>query len=122
MLPTDLPARLARNAPTGVDFWTARAVAEDSQQLMVRQGVVEPPQQSLDRGVMVSVAAAGPLGTGLGHAATADLSDTGLRAAFARARSMAQATGGHMAFDPAWAAPQAVQGQHHSQVSEPLSA
>ncbi|WP_127997548.1 TldD/PmbA family protein [Piscinibacter defluvii] len=86
----------ARVAPD-VERWSLRAVRERTEQLIVRQDVPEAPQRGLDEGVMVSVAHAG----GLGHAATADLSEAGLAQAFERARRLAQAAAGHMVFDPA---------------------
>jgi predicted Zn-dependent protease len=120
MLPTDLRQRIHQAAPAGTRFWTARAVHEASSQLTVRQGIVQAPSRHVDAGLMLSVAADTPRGTGLGHAATADLSVDGIRQAFARAHAMACATAGQMVFDPAWAQPQAVQGQYRSQVEQPL--
>ncbi len=86
----------ARVAPD-VERWSLRALRERTEQLVVRQGVAEAPQRGLDEGAMVSVAHAG----GLGHAATADLSEAGLAQAFERARRLAQAAAGRMVFDPA---------------------
>ena len=124
MLPDDLRSRIDQAAPRGADtlFWTARAVAEHSQHLSVRQGIVQPPARQTDAGVMVSVAARTPNGDGLGHAGTADLSVDGLRVAFARAHAMAAAGAGHMVFDPEWARPQRVQGHYASPVQQPLDA
>ena len=76
--------------------WTLRAVDEVCEALNVRQDVAEAPQRSRDAGAMVSVA----VGGGLGHAATADLSEAGLADAFARAGRLADATAGRMVFDP----------------------
>jgi predicted Zn-dependent protease len=129
MFPPDLHQRIAQAAPTGLDtgpcagtsFWTARALAERSQHLTVRQGIVQAPSRQLDAGVMVSVAARSADGHGLGHAATADLGVEGLRSAFARAHAMALACAGHMAYDPDWARPQRVQGQYRSAVQQPLA-
>nr|WP_293414066.1 DNA gyrase modulator [Piscinibacter sp.] len=77
--------------------WTLRAVDELSETLTVRQDVAEAPQRCRDTGVMVSVSRDG----GLGHAATADLSEAGLADAFDRAGRMARAVAGRMVFDPA---------------------
>lgn len=85
----------ARVAP-GEARWTLRAVDESSETLSVRQDVAEAPQRSRDAGVMVSVTRRG----GLGHAATADLSEAGLADAFARATRMADAVAGRMVFAP----------------------
>jgi predicted Zn-dependent protease len=130
MLPTDLRQRILQAASAmaagtapgqyGTRFWTARAVHETSTQLTVRQGIVQAPSRHVDAGLMVSVAADTPMGTGLGHAATANWSPEGLREAFARAHALACASAGHMAYDPAWAQPQRVQGRYQSTVQEPL--
>ncbi len=85
----------ARVAP-GDARWTLRAVDERSETLNVRQDVAEAPQRSRDAGVMVSVTRRG----GLGHAATADLSEAGLADAFSRAARMADAVAGRMVFVP----------------------
>jgi predicted Zn-dependent protease len=75
--------------------WSVRAVHERSEQLNVRQNIAEAPQRSTDAGLMVSVIAGG----GLGHAATADVSEAGLADAFSRAEALARATAGHLVFD-----------------------
>ena len=85
----------ARVAPADAR-WTLRAVDEISETLGVRQDVAEAPQRSRDAGVMVSVTRRG----GLGHAASADLSEAGLADAFARAARMADAVAGRMVFVP----------------------
>ncbi|MEY4764074.1 MAG: hypothetical protein RI907_747 [Pseudomonadota bacterium] len=129
MLPDDLPHRLSQAAPSGgakgwcpdTVFWTARAVAEHSQQLAMRHGVLQPPGRDIDTGVMVSVAARTPQGMGLGHAATANLSVAGLRSAFERAHALAVASAGHMVFDPLWAQPVATRGRYASAVQQPLA-
>lgn len=105
----------ARVAP-GDARWTLRAVDESSETLSVRQDVAEPPQRSRDAGVMVSVAAAG----GLGHAATADLSESGLADAFARARAMAEAVAGRMVFDPAELPAATARGRYDGAVQHPV--
>lgn len=88
---------ITRRVAPDVDRWTLRALHERSEQLTVRQNVAEAPQLGRDAGAMVTVAHGG----GLGHAASADLSEAGLAAAFARAKSLAAATAGRLAFDPA---------------------
>ncbi|AUH50796.1 peptidase C69 [Chromobacterium sp. ATCC 53434] len=77
------------------DFCSLRYVEEDREQLRVRQGRQQPLSRRHDRGAMLTVLDGG----GYGYAATADLSEAGLRAAFERARSWARATAGHGVFD-----------------------
>jgi predicted Zn-dependent protease len=88
---------ITRRVAPAVDRWSLRALHERSEQLTVRQDVAEAPQLGRDAGAMVTVAHAG----GLGHAATADLGEAGIAAAFARARALAEATAGRLAFDTA---------------------
>ncbi len=78
-----------RIAPA-VDFCSFRFVEETAEKLSVQQNIVEPPQTSVDRGVMITVIDKG----GLGYAATSDLSESGLRAAAARAHDWAKLTAG----------------------------
>ncbi len=78
-----------RIAPA-VDFCSFRFVEETAEKLSVQQNIVEPPQTSVDRGVMITVIDKG----GLGYAATSDLSEAGLRAAAARAHDWAKLTAG----------------------------
>lgn len=87
---------ITRRVAPDVDRWTLRALHERSEQLNVRQDVAEAPQLGRDAGAMVTVSHAG----GLGHAATADLSDAGVASAFARAKALAAATAGRLALDP----------------------
>ncbi|MEM9515563.1 MAG: TldD/PmbA family protein [Actinomycetota bacterium] len=87
-----LADRLRRALPDGVDYATARLVDERSERLRVRRDVLEPLYSDFDTGVMITVWHAG----GLGYAATADLSDTGLATAADRARSWAARTAGAM--------------------------
>ena len=62
----------------------------------MRTGVLEPIDKTIDRGVMVTVFANG----GMGYAATADLSESGIRRAFAKAMNWAACSQGKMVFDP----------------------
>ncbi len=98
--------------------WTLRAVDELSETLTVRQDVAEAPQRCRDTGVMVSVSRDG----GLGHAATADLSEAGLADAFARAGRMARAVAGRMVFDPADLPAVTATGRYEGVVRRPLLA
>ncbi|WP_298829987.1 TldD/PmbA family protein [uncultured Piscinibacter sp.] len=96
--------------------WTLRAVDETCETLQVRQDVAEPPQRSRDAGAMVSVA----FGGGLGHAATADLSESGLAEAFDCARRLAAATAGRMVFDPAGLPSVTARGRYDGAVQRPV--
>ena len=76
-----------RLAPA-VDFCSFRFVEESTEQLSVRQNIVEPPQACIDRGVMITVIDNG----GYGYAATSDLTESGLREAAQRALQWAHLT------------------------------
>ena len=78
-----------------VDFCSLRFVEESTEQLVVRQNIAEPPQACIDRGVMITVIDKG----GYGYAATSDLSESGLRAAIARAHDWAKLTAGRSVAD-----------------------
>jgi predicted Zn-dependent protease len=85
----------ARRAAPAAAYWSARLVTQESEQLQVRRDVPQAPQRELDRGVMVSVVQGGALG----YCATGDVSEGGLRAAFARALDVARAGAGRSVFD-----------------------
>lgn len=70
-----------------VEYCSVRVVDELSERLSVRQGVVQPYQRGVDRGLMVTVVHQG----GLGYAATSDVSDRGLAQACAQAVAWARA-------------------------------
>ncbi len=72
--------------PAGVDAAQLRLVEEESQVWGVRRGVVQPASLASQRGAMVTVWAAG----GTGYAASADVSDAGLRDAITRALVIAK--------------------------------
>ena len=78
-----------------VDFCSLRFVEESTEQLSVRQDIAEPPQTCVDRGAMISIFDKG----GYGYAATSDLSESGLRAAVARAQEWARLTAGRSVID-----------------------
>lgn len=86
---------LARKAAPAADYWSARAVAQTSEQLTVRRDIAQAPWRQRDEGVMVSVVHQGALG----YAATSDASEAGLRHAFSRAMELAQACAGRSVFD-----------------------
>ena len=101
-------------APRGVDHWAVRGVSERSQRLLVRQGIAQSPAVVRDDGAMVTVIAGG----GLGYAATSDTSVAGLKAAFARATDLAQATAGKAVFDPSQLRMPQPQGRYDSVVAQ----
>ncbi len=84
--------RLVAALPTDVDYASARLVDERSEHLDVRRNQLEPIHNEFDTGVMISIWQGG----GLGYAATADLSESGLAAAVERARYWAGLTAGAM--------------------------
>jgi len=77
--------RFTARAPA-CDYWTLRLVAEESEHLSVRQGVVEPSTLDSSLGAMVTVA----VGGGIGYGATSDLSPAGLQAATEQALGWAE--------------------------------
>ena len=99
-----------------VDFCSLRFVEETSEQLSVRQNVVEPPQCSVDRGVMITVIDKG----GYGYAATSDLSESGLRAAVACAHHWARLTAGRSVIDYSKLAMPAVSGHYRTPLLQPV--
>ncbi|MDP5008145.1 MAG: TldD/PmbA family protein, partial [Glaciimonas sp.] len=78
-----------------VDFCSLRYVDEISEQLTVRQDVLQPIVNKSDRGVMITVIHKG----GYGYAATSDLSDSGLKAAFNQAKNWAETSAGRSVVD-----------------------
>jgi predicted Zn-dependent protease len=115
----EITTRVRALAPS-VDHWSARFVDEASEQLSVRRDVAEAPRRERDIGVMVTVVHEG----GSAHAATSDLSDAGLAAAFDEARRLARATAGrHLVAAttrrPARPAPAAL--RYASEVSRPVA-
>lgn len=93
-MPDSLPTLFNSLAPA-VDFCALRFVDETSEQIMVRQNVLQPLSTSADRGAMVTIIHRG----GYGYAATSDLSRAGLADAIARARAWAEASAGRSIVD-----------------------
>ena len=108
--------RAAGRLPASIRHWAVRGMTEFAEQLCVRQGVAEAPRRSQDDGVMVSV-----LDGGLGHAATSDVSEAGLAAAFARAQALARAGTGRSVIDPATLVQPTASGRYSSQVQQPAA-
>jgi predicted Zn-dependent protease len=73
-----------------VDFSSLRFHSEKDDSLGMRQGVLEPSSTSRDSGAMLTVYHKG----GMGYAATADLSESGLKAAFSKAVQWAESNAG----------------------------
>ncbi|HEY8050611.1 MAG TPA: TldD/PmbA family protein [Ramlibacter sp.] len=109
---------LARRTAPAADYWSARLVVQDSEQLQVRRDVPEPPQRERDRGAMVSVVDGGALG----YCATGDVSEAGLRCAFSRALDMARAGAGRSVFDYRQVEMPKSQGAYRSPNEKPVSA
>ena len=84
-----------RTVQPDVDFCSLRLVHSRAEQLEVRQGVLQPIQRADDRGAMLTVHHKG----GIGYAATADLSEAGLRDALGRAEYWAGKTAGRAVTD-----------------------
>ena len=108
---------IARRAAPAADHWSVRLVTQDSEQLQVRRDVPQSPQRERDRGVMVSVIDGGALG----YAATGDVSEAGLRAAFARALGMAHASAGRSVFDYRQVEMPRPQGRYRSPNEKPIA-
>ena len=89
-----LEERFRRIAPA-VDFCSLRAVDERAETIEVRQDVLEPVAMSSDVGAMITIID----GSGLGYAATGDLSEDGLRRAADEALRWARRTHGHGVVD-----------------------
>ncbi len=86
--------RAAGGLPASTRHWAVRGVHESSERLSVRDGLTEAPSRAVDTGVMVTV-----VDGGMGYAATGDLSEAGLGAAFERAHLLARASAGRTVID-----------------------
>lgn len=80
-----LAQRFSEVAPTD-GFASLRAVRVIDEQLEIRRDITRPPKRHEDIGAMVTV----HCGAGMGYAATADLSTSGLQEAVDRARNWAK--------------------------------
>lgn len=89
-----LEARFRRIAPA-VDFCSLRFVDERAETIEVRQDVLEPVALSSDTGIMITIIDK----SGMGYAATGDLSEDGLRRAADEALQWARRTQGHGVID-----------------------
>ncbi len=107
----------AQRAAPSVDHWAVRGIVEQGEQLVVRQDVAQAPSRSVDAGAMVTVCDRG----GIGYAASADVSEAGLAAAFAQARSLAHAAAGRSVFDARALKPPVPSGRYASRVEQPFT-
>ncbi len=83
----DIAEAFTLSAPA-VDAWSLRLVDERQESITVRQGVLQPLRTSYSRGAFITVVEA----TGIGYAATSDLSPAGLAKAAKRARDWVRNT------------------------------
>lgn len=84
----DTVVKSFRKLLPALDFWSLRLVAEHRESISVRQGVLQPLNNSYQRGAFLTVGENG----GMGYAATSDLSSNGLMQALAQARKWAAQT------------------------------
>lgn len=79
-----IASRFKKIAPV-VDFWSLRIVNEHSQQLSVRQDIMQPVHNRSSAGVMLTII----IGDGIGYAASSDVTESGLRDAISKASAIA---------------------------------
>ena len=106
----------AGRLPASTRHWAVRGVREFSEQLSVRQDVPEAHRRSQDDGAMVTV-----VDGGMGYAATSDLSQAGLSAAFERAHALARASAGRTVHDYQNIERAAASGHYASRVERPAA-
>ncbi len=111
-------AKRVRDLAPPCDYWTLRLVAEETEELSVRQGVAEPSWIGTRRGAMITLVR----GAGLGYAATSDLSGSGLRTAFSRAAYWAELHGSLGLFDASLYPKSDVRTDYRTAVAEPWDA
>ena len=111
---TAIAARFCAEAPRA-DYWSLRLVAQETDDLSVRQGVAEPSHLDWSFGAMVTLV----IGDGVGYGATSDLSPAGLRAAVERARHWAHQHARHGLFDARLFPRSALQAEYRAPVREP---
>jgi len=109
--------RLFGKIVPAVDFCSLRLVRAHHEVLTVRRHVMQPVRCLEDLGAMVTVHDGG----GLGYAATADLSATGLRRALEQAHAWARATAGHTLIALALLDREPCTGEYRTPVRKPWS-
>lgn len=107
--------RRFREVAPRATFVALRLVEERSEQIRVRQDVLEPVDRRLDVGAMVTVIDGG----GYGYAATSDLSASGLADAVRRAHAWAKESAARGTFDFSTAPLPRPQGEYESPVVRP---
>lgn len=107
-------ARLIETINPSVDFWSARLVENNCDEITVRQNIAEPVKKTADIGVMITVFKQG----GAGYSATSDLSLSGLEKAFAQANCWAKTTKNNLVFDLSKIANPSNEGQYKSSVKK----
>ncbi len=88
-----IASRFKKIAPAD-NFWSLRIVNEQSQQISVRQNIVQPLVNSSSAGVMLTII----IGNGIGYAATSDVTESGLKAALTKATDIAKYTHSKLVF------------------------
>ena len=113
----DTIERHFKDLPPAVDFCSLRFVAEQNEQIEVRQDLLQPVDTHDDVGVMITVVDGG----GLGYAATSDLTLSGLRAALDHATHWAHQTAGQAVVDHGQITRPAPVGDYTAPVAQPWS-
>ncbi|MEC8933736.1 MAG: metallopeptidase TldD-related protein [Candidatus Latescibacterota bacterium] len=113
----DTIERHFKDLPPAVDFCSLRFVAEQNEQIEVRQDLLQPVDTHDDVGVMITVVDGG----GLGYAATSDLTLSGLRAALDHATHWAHQTAGQAVVDHGQITRPAPVGDYIAPVTQPWS-
>ena len=113
----DTIERHFKDLPPAVDFCSLRFVAEQNEQIEVRQDLLQPVDAHDDVGVMITVIDGG----GLGYAATSDLTLSGLRAALDHATHWAHQTAGQAVVDHGQITRPAPVGDYTAPVAQPWS-
>lgn len=109
--------RAAGHLPASTRHWAVRGVHERSERLSVRDDLTEAPSRAIDDGVMVTV-----VDGGMGYAATGDVSEAGLAAAFERAHALARASAGRTVIDYESIARPTASGRYASEVTRTADA
>jgi predicted Zn-dependent protease len=91
----DLIATRFKKIAPAVDFWSLRIVSEQSQDITVRQDILQPVQNGSGAGVMLTIINSG----GIGYAATSDITELGLKKAISLASNFAKYSSGKLVFN-----------------------
>ena len=109
--------RLFTDLMPAVDFCSMRIVDERSEEINVRQNILQPLTSMRSHGAMLTVIDQG----GYGYAATSDLSRSGIRDAIERAKAWAQISAGKSVTNFSAIPQSAAQGRHFGPASHPWS-